>query len=166
MILKEWSEAQDIYKAALARWRRAVKTVMARHKVRSYWYVWAALLFFILSVASMILCPIPVKAFSPQWWTVFSLWLITPLALLCYFGATEKALAKEFASDYDDHRILHYPFWRRRMYFRYVLFLDELKDRKYSCKQVKKLSEFAEIATPPEVPQARLTQNLSLHISW
>ena len=158
MILKEWSEAQDIYKAASARWRRAVKTVMARHKVRSYWYVWAAFLFFILSVASVALYPIPAKV-NPQWWTGLSLWLTATLAALCSFGATEKALAKEFAADYDDHGISHYPFLGRRTYFKYVLFLDELKHRKYSCKQVEKLSEFAEIATPPAVSQFRLTQN-------
>jgi hypothetical protein len=159
MILKEWSEAQDIYKAAAARWRRSLKAILTLHKVKSYWYVWAALLFLILSDASAILYVIPVKAYGPQWWTALSLWLTASLAALCVYVAIDKALAKEFALDFGIHGISHYPFWSRRTYFGYVLFLDELKDRKYSHKKVQELSSFAEIATPPEAQQTRLTQN-------
>jgi hypothetical protein len=158
MILKEWSEALDVYKAASARWRRSLKAILTLHKVKSYWYVWAALLFFLLSVVSIAFYPIPNKV-NPQWWTALSLWLTGILAALCGYGAVEKALAKEFALDFGIHGISHYPFWSRRTYFGYVLFLDELKDRKYSHKKVEELSSFAEIATPPKAQQARLTQN-------
>jgi hypothetical protein len=125
MILKEWSEAQDIYKAASARWRRAVKTILNPRKPKSYWYVWAAYLVLIPLAASMILYPIPDKV-NPQWWTALSLWLSAILAALWVYGATERALAKEFAQDFDIHGISHYPFLSRRTYFGYVLFLDEL----------------------------------------
>jgi hypothetical protein len=99
------------------------------------------------------------KAYGPKWWSALLLWFIAPLTGLCVYGTIEKALAKEFALDFVIHGISHYPFWSRRTYFNYVLFLDELKYRKYSHKQVAELGSFAEIATPPEAPQARLTQN-------
>jgi len=159
MILKEWSEAQDVYKATTARWRRSVKAILALHKVKSYWYVWAAHLFLIPSIASMVLSNGPFKAYDPKWWIGLSVWLTAPLALLCIYGAIDKALAKEFAAAYEDHGILHYPFWSRRTYFNYVLFLEELKDRKYSHEQLAKLSGFAEIAKPPEEPPIRPFQN-------
>jgi hypothetical protein len=165
MILKEWSEALDVYKAALARGRRALKAIMARHKVKSYWYVWATFLFMILSAVSvthyriMDLYGIIAHTYRPKWYIEFSLWLITTLAALCFFGATEKALDKKFELDFIIHGISHYPFWSRRTYFNYVLFLDELKYRKYSHKQVAELSSFAEIAVPPEPPRGRPFQN-------
>ena len=84
---------------------------------------------------------------------------VMPISVLLMAGAHEKALAKEFAADYALHGISRYPFWQQHIYFTYVLFLDELKERKYSYEKVARLSEMAELATPPEQVRARYMQN-------
>ena len=55
MILKEWSEAQDIYKATLVRSRKKLEAVHALSKAKSYWYVWVAYLVVLLSVILIVL---------------------------------------------------------------------------------------------------------------
>jgi len=160
MILKEWSEAQDIYQATMARFSKALRAILNPRKIKLYWYVWAALLallallFLYIFMDQLLL----IGQNTLNWLTVLTLPLLF-LFGLCLYGAIEKAWAKEFAADYATHGISHYPFWTRGTYFIYTLFLQELKDRKYSHKQVEELSSFAEIATPPEGPQFRLTQH-------
>ena len=43
---------------------------------------------------------------------------------LVYVG---KGFRKEFDSEYTAHAISQYPFWRRKLYFFYALFLEELE---------------------------------------
>lgn len=162
MILKEWSESQAVYKATLARSDKALRTIQALSKVKSYWYVWGAYLVLILSVSAAILFELFNVYPDP---TGFNLWAYLFLGLsmgmswLLMRGAEQRALEKEFAADYTTHGISRYPFWRRHIYFTYALFLQELRDRKYSHKQIVELASFSEIATPPVTPKSRLSQN-------
>ena len=47
MVLKEWGKAWKLYKES----RRLLKAIWSPHVVRSYWYVWAALIGYSLSGA-------------------------------------------------------------------------------------------------------------------
>ena len=161
MILKEWGEALDVYKATFPRLRRSLKAI--RNNVKSSGYVWVAILLPILSWALFVFLTLPVlfTKETPKWWSSVQAlpWLIMLLAIPCEKYASEKALAKEFEADYTTHGILRYPFWSRRTYFVYTLFLQELRDRKYSHEQVAELSKVAEIAEPPEVLPLRPFQH-------
>src|SRR5215470_8802961 len=137
MVLKEWSEAQDVYKAIMARFRKASRAILDPRKVKSYWYVWAALFLCLLPICLALYVMIGRPHNAERWDSLIL--LMTALAILCHYASIEKALAKEFATDYNTHGILHYPFWTRGIYFVYTLFLQELKGRKYSHKQVEEL---------------------------
>ena len=159
MILQEWSEALVVYKACSSRWRTSLKAILVLRNLKSYWYVWAALIFAILPVVLFI---VPYALYAKEdiakWWIGIPP-LIASLAVLCFYCAVDKALAKKFKAVHDEHGILHYPFWSRRAYFAYTLFLQELKDKKYSHEKVAKLSCFAEIAELPEVLPVRPFQH-------
>jgi hypothetical protein len=102
---------------------------------------------------------------TDYWWGPLLMLLVTPMAIFPMRWQREKALAKEFAENYAKHKISHYPLWSRQTYFTYTLFLDELRDQKWSHEKAARLSSFAEIATPPEGPQFRLSQHFLITTS-
>src|SRR5262249_33941851 len=73
--------------------------------------------------------------------------------------AVANALAKKFPVEYSTHGIAQYPRLTRMSYAHYALFLDELIDQEYSCEDVAKLSSFADIAKPPDMPKFQLSQH-------
>jgi hypothetical protein len=162
MILKEWSEALDVYKATLVGSSGASKAI--RYNVKSSGHVWTAILVPTLLSTLFVFLALPVlftKQDTPMWWVgiLAFLFLIILLAILYANRAIEKALAKQFKEYYTKHEISQYPFRSRQIYFVYALFLQELKNRKYSHEKVAELSKIAEIAEPPEVLSLRLFQH-------
>ena len=72
----------------------------------------------------------------------------------------EKAYSIEFKMLYVTHGLRHYPWWRRRFYLRYALFLRALTDRTppVSLETITQLRSFADIVGEPPVPESRLLQ--------
>jgi hypothetical protein len=72
----------------------------------------------------------------------------------------EKVYEREFATLYIIHGLKHYPWWQRRFYLHYALFLRALMDRTspITCETITQLNSFAEIAGKPPLPESRLLQ--------
>jgi len=178
MVLKEWSQAWKLYKDAGQQMR---KVTGFPRQVWVYWYVWAAHMSFMLSIilviVSLWLREPAVRDFFPA--KIVSFLLESPLDprstggwLMLYLGASvlfgvmarlltfvkEKALAKQFAGEYETHGLAQYPSMVRFRYVRYALFVRALRDHGYAHSDVVRLNSFADIATLPEAPVFRLSQ--------
>jgi len=150
MVLKEWSEVWKIYNESGT---RLSKLFWFPRKAKSYWYIWVINIFFIFSsVFALVYAVTDKKEMMALGWGLIGL-----TSVLGRFAVT-KAFAKEFSVDYAAHGLGYYPRWTWRTYLHYALFLDELVDQKYSKADVAKLSGFADIATPPEVPKFQLSK--------
>lgn len=150
MVLKEWTQAWNLYKKACGS-PRLIKPLYAPCKMRSYWYLWAATAFFPFSSVLFTYGPEALApfGFSPVF-TRFGFSLVFIVSLRVLFIAIEKALAKEYVIEYEKHRIADYPFGMRRLYLRYAWFLRGLAEQKCSREDIVKLTSFAEVVGRPD----------------
>jgi hypothetical protein len=86
--------------------------------------------------------------------------VIATLVMGAFCRLSEKALAHEYKLFYITHGLRHYPWWRRRLYLHYALFLHELTNRAspVSRETITRLRSFADIARRPPPPESRLFQ--------
>ncbi|WP_155987710.1 hypothetical protein [Thioalkalivibrio sp. ALE28] len=147
MFLKDWAEIWQIYRSCGA--GSIARAVYAPNKLISYWYLWAATLLYLL-------VSLP-AAFGSGAWFWFG---VTGMgfAFVFLFIAVEWALQREFSSEYDAHAISRHPFGKRRLYLRYALFLNRLRERYKANQEIRTILEFADIADKPE-PPFRLTEH-------
>jgi hypothetical protein len=140
MVLKEYAQVRNLYKAC-SMWRLLISLLEPR-KMRTYWYLWAALiLYFIVALTWFFVR-------DPIWRVRWIGFLLSALSIALL--ARDKALIKEYAVEYKKHRIADYPAHNKWFYLCYALFLRGLVEQRYSSEDVSKLATLAEIAGKPE----------------
>jgi hypothetical protein len=155
MVLKEWGEIRQLYKAT---YRRILKTTFARSKVWRYWYAWLSLGVFLSSPVLRLLAN--VSTGRPNMDTLIDIGLMVLTGVPMWFLAN-KTVATEFKEEYATHGIKHFPYLKRRKCLCYALFLHELAERGYTSASVGKLKGFGPVAEHPE-PDFRLLQHPSM----
>ncbi len=153
MVLKEWGEAQTLYRACL--WR-PLRATFALTKMGSYWYVWVFIGIY-LSTTPWLRTLVGVTTGSPRKdsFVHVGLALLTAVAM---WRLLEIAITREFKDIYDTHGIAQFRWWRRREYLRYALVLDGLAKRGYTRDTVAKLKGFA-LVEARSTPNARFLQH-------
>src|SRR5262245_5085791 len=98
------------------------------------------------------------------------IWRQSPRVYLVGFGlallllwlrarAIDRALAKEFQEEYATYKLNPKPGKTRRLYLRYILFLDRLVEKHYTREDIAKLREITEIAELPKLPAIQFTDH-------
>ena len=151
MVLHDWSEAWRIYRESR---KRLGAGYWSWRSVRIYWRTWAA---------SIGIWLFSVPFFIGMWTEDIKMaavgFALSALVAWAKQFAVADALVKKFPVEYSTHGLAQYPRLMRTSYFHYALFLDELIDQGYSCENVTKLSSFADIAKPPDMPKFQLSQH-------
>ena len=128
MIMREWGEIRQLYKACRPRPPRR------SHATQSAWIYWsiqavkgfgiisALLLGSIMPMVKIFGFPEPLSVFGFTIQRVQSaLIIIVILLAVVLVFLVEKAIAKEFKIIYTIYGLGHYPWWRRRLYLHYAL---------------------------------------------
>jgi hypothetical protein len=155
MMLKEWGEIQQLYRACA---RRPFTAIFATAKAACYWDIWATIGLFVLANSLAVFGQGVFEDSPTHFYVSLSLVLLT---VGLFTSQLETALANAFQEEYAVHGLAQLPFWRtweKRRHLHYALFLHELIDRGYSRDTVEKLRGFAVIAGKPE-PGYRLLQH-------
>ena len=146
MLTNEWAKIWKIYMQECSP-IRLFKAVYNINKLRDYWSVWLSSIFYIFSVI----------IYS------YTLWgfILILLSLGVYYWTFENALSKEFNLYYRDFGIRNMPFYLRRFYLYYSLFLNALR-KKFTKEQIDNISEFAKIADLPKADMKILQHPFSI----
>jgi hypothetical protein len=165
MILREWGEIRQLYKACTPRLSRGWRVTQPA------WVYWSirALIGFVIILIPLTLIDV-FNAFGfPKLLSVFgfatlslqqALVIISLLTAWALVRLLEKAFANEFKMLYATYGLRHYPWWRRRLYLHYALFLRALTNRTspVSREMITRLRSFADIAEKPPPLESRLLQ--------
>ena len=168
MVMREWGEIRQLYKSCRPRLpRRSHATQSAGvywwsiQAVRGFGVISILLFGSIIPMVKIFGFPEPLSVFGFTIQHVQSaLSIIVILLAVVLVFLFEKAFANEFKTIYATYGLGHYPWWRRRLYLHYALFLCALMVRTspVSREMITRLRSFADIAEKPLPPQSRLLQ--------
>jgi hypothetical protein len=148
MIMREWGEIRQLYKTCRPGLPRLSWSIQA---VRGFAFI-LILIWLMGSITPMF------KIFGfPVQLALVTIVMLLAVVLVFLF---EKAFANEFKIIYATYGLGHYPWWRRRLYLHYALFLRALMDRTspVSREMITRLRSFADIAEKPPPSESRLLQ--------
>jgi hypothetical protein len=164
MVIKEWGEIRQLYTDCMPRPSTLLPAWVN-------WCTWTiAGVFVLITLITIASIFIPANTFGlPVFRSVFDfvtaipqtvVYVLSSLLIGALVTLIEKTYANEFKKIYMTHGLRQYPWWRRRFYLHYALFLRALTDRTPPLTReiITQLNSFADIAGPPPPPESRLLQ--------